>query len=137
MIILDSTFLIDLIRSQNSVKHKRAMAFLDEILNGDKTVSTTFINVYELYKGAYKTRNIRDSINKINEILRIIVVLDHSDDYYVRFGELSAELEKRGTPIGKYDEIVAAIVLQHGAKIVTNNTKDFARAIPHSEIINH
>lgn len=69
MIILDSTFLIDLIRSQNSVKHKRAMAFLDDILNGEKTVSTTFINIYELYKGAYKTVNTPDSINKINEIL--------------------------------------------------------------------
>jgi predicted nucleic acid-binding protein len=44
MIILDSTFLIDLIRSQNSVKHKRAMAFLDDILNGEKN------GKYYLYK---------------------------------------------------------------------------------------
>ena len=65
-----------------------------------------------------------------------ITVIEHSDEYYGKFGEISAKLEENGTPVGKFDEMVAAIALYNGAKLVTNNTKDFA-IIPGLEIINH
>lgn len=137
MIILDSTFLIDLIRSQNSAKHKKAVAFLDEIIaDGETTLHTTFINVYELYKGAYRTNDVKESIRKIEIYLQLINILQHTDDYYDIYGEISANLERKGTPIGKFDEMVAAIAIHNGAKILTNNTKDFAR-IPGLEIISH
>jgi predicted nucleic acid-binding protein len=42
MIILDSTFLIDLIRSQNNVKHKSADNLLKEMIEEKKNFSTTF-----------------------------------------------------------------------------------------------
>jgi predicted nucleic acid-binding protein len=137
MIILDSTFLIDLIRSQNSAKHKKAVDFLDEIIaDGETTLHTTFINVYELYKGAYRTNDVKESIRKIEIYLQLINILQHTDDYYDIYGEISANLERKGTPIGKFDEMVAAIAIHNGAKILTNNTKDFAR-IPGLEIISH
>lgn len=137
MIILDSTFLIDLIRSQNGARHKKALTFLDEIIeDGETTLHTTYINVYELYKGAYRTKDVKESIRKIEIYLQLINVLQHTDEYYDIYGEISANLERKGTPIGKFDEMVAAIAIHNGAKLVTNNTKDFAR-IPGLEIISH
>ena len=68
--------------------------------------------------------------------MQVINVLEHTVEYYDICGEISAELEKKGTPIGKFDEMVAAIAIHNGAKILTNNTKDFAR-IPGLEIISH
>ncbi|MDD4300117.1 MAG: type II toxin-antitoxin system VapC family toxin [Methanomicrobium sp.] len=136
MIILDSTFLIDLIRSQNSSSYKRAFEFFNKISERDKTISTTFVNVYELYKGAYKSRDVNLSLLKIDGVLNLFPVLSHSDDYYPLYGELSARLEARGTPIGKFDEMIAAIAIFHDAAIVTNNISDFSK-IPGLEIISH
>lgn len=142
MFILDSTFLIDLIRSQNSTRHKKALAFLDEIVKSGETFSTTFVNVYELYKGAYGTKDIGDSIEKVNDILNVIPVISHSNSFYASYGELAAKLKENETPIGKFDELVAAIVIYQSAnnpdvKLVTNNTKDFIRVLTPSKIINH
>ena len=136
MIIFDSTFLIDLMRSQNNPKCKNCISLLERIVNGDEAYGTTFVNVFELYRGAYKSDNIEKSKAKINEILRIIPVLGFNEDYYDSYGKLSASLEKKGTPIGKFDELIAGIILYHNAKIVTNNTRDFSR-VPGLEIINH
>ncbi|UUX93373.1 type II toxin-antitoxin system VapC family toxin [Methanoplanus endosymbiosus] len=142
MIIFDSTFLIDLIRSQNNIKHKKAVTFLEEVIKSGKNFNTTFVNVYELYKGAYKTEDVNESIERIKEVLSVIPVLKHSEKYYSLYGEISSELEKNGTPIGKFDELVATIVICQSAKnpdvkLVTNNTKDFIRVLPPSKILNH
>ncbi|MEA2034731.1 MAG: type II toxin-antitoxin system VapC family toxin [Euryarchaeota archaeon] len=136
MIIFDSTFLVDLMKSYKNPNYKKCISFLKEVTDGDEAYGTTFANVFELYKGAYKSDNIKKSKTKINEILRIIPVLEFSEDYYDSYGKLSASLEKKGTPIGKFDELIAGIILYHNAKIVTNNTRDFSR-VPGLEIINH
>ncbi len=136
MIIFDSTFLIDLMRTYKNPNYKKCISFLKEVTNGDEAYSTTFVNIFELYKGAYKSENIEKSKGKINEILRMIPVLEFSEDYYDSYGKLSISLEKKGTPIGKFDELIAAIALYHNARIVTNNTRDFSR-VPGLEIINH
>ncbi|UUX92518.1 type II toxin-antitoxin system VapC family toxin [Methanoplanus endosymbiosus] len=137
MIILDSTFLIDLIRSQNNVKHKSADNLLKEMIEEKKNFSTTFVNVYELYKGAYRTNDIEGSLYRINEVLNDIDIIENSEKYYKVYGRISAELERKGTPIGKFDELVAAIVLYNSAKLITNNSKDFEKILPPSDIINH
>ena len=136
MIIFDSTFLVDLMKSSKNPNYKKCISFLKEVTDGDEAYGTTFVNVFELYKGAYKSDNIEKSKAKINEILRIIPVLEFNEDYYDSYGKLSASLEKKGTPIGKFDELIAGIILYHNAKIVTNNTRDFSR-VPGLEIINH
>jgi predicted nucleic acid-binding protein len=136
MIVIDSTFLVDLMRSQNNSRHKKSLANLESIISSGEAFGTTFINVFELYNGAYKSDDIDNSIKKINDILSVIPVFELNNDYYPAYGELSARLEKKGTPIGKFDKLIAAIALYHGAKVLTNNTKDFSR-VPTLEIINH
>lgn len=102
-----------------------------------KNFSTTFVNVYELYKGAYRTNDIEGSLYRIKEVLNDIDIIENSEKYYKVYGRISAELERKGTPIGKFDELVAAIVLYNSAKLITNNCKDFEKILPPSDIINH
>lgn len=45
------------------------------------------------------------------------------------YGRLRALLRQRGTPIGVYDEMIAAHALAIGATVVTNNTRHFS-AVP-------
>jgi tRNA(fMet)-specific endonuclease VapC len=43
------------------------------------------------------------------------------------FGNIRADLEKRGQPIGSYDLLIAAQALSRGLTVVTNNVKEFSR----------
>ena len=42
-------------------------------------------------------------------------------------GEIRAELEAKGTPIGGYDTLIAAQARRRGATLVTTNTREFER----------
>jgi tRNA(fMet)-specific endonuclease VapC len=52
-----------------------------------------------------------------------------------RYGELRAELERRGTPIGDADTRVASIALSRGLTVVTGNERHFRR-VPGLDIEN-
>ena len=43
------------------------------------------------------------------------------------YGEIRTELEKKGTPIGSLDTMIAAHAIALNAVLVTNNTKEFNR----------
>ena len=43
------------------------------------------------------------------------------------YGSLRAELERKGTPIGAHDMMIAAHALSQQSTLVTNNTREFAR----------
>ena len=43
------------------------------------------------------------------------------------YGDLRADLERRGTPIGSLDTMIAAHALSQQALLITNNTREFAK----------
>jgi tRNA(fMet)-specific endonuclease VapC len=43
------------------------------------------------------------------------------------YGDLRADLERRGTPIGSLDTMIAAHALSQQARLITNNTREFAK----------
>jgi len=55
-----------------------------------------------------------------------------SGDYY---GRIRADLERKGTPIGPMDQLIAAHAMAEGCVLVTNNTREFER-IPGLELEN-
>jgi len=55
----------------------------------------------------------------------IILLFDEASIWV--YGDLRAELERRGTPIGSLDTMIAAHALSQQAPLVTNNTREFAR----------
>ena len=54
-------------------------------------------------------------------------VLAFDEKAAAHFGEIRAVLERRGTPIGAYDLLIAGHARSEGVVIVTNNTKEFGR----------
>ena len=44
-----------------------------------------------------------------------------------RYGEMRAELERRGTPLGEADLRIGAIALTRGLTVVTGNVRHFQR----------
>jgi len=43
------------------------------------------------------------------------------------YGQVRAELERKGSPIGAYDVLIAAHALSLGLTLVTNNVREFRR----------
>ncbi|GAB7016688.1 type II toxin-antitoxin system VapC family toxin [Methanogenium cariaci] len=136
MIIFDSTFLIDLMKSPNNPRHGNCSSLLDNIRRNNEPYATTFVNVLELNKGVYRSNNKKKTKKNLDDILDIIPILNFNAAYYEQYGYLSAFLERKGTPLGMFDELIAAIALYHGARVITNNISDFSR-VPNLEIISH
>lgn len=63
----------------------------------------------------------------VDEFLRIVPILSWDANAATRHGALRADLKARGTPIGDFDEMIAAHALALGAVVVTDNTRHFAR----------
>jgi tRNA(fMet)-specific endonuclease VapC len=63
----------------------------------------------------------------IDAVAANVAVVPFDADCAAKFGELEAELEQRGEPIGALDVMIAAHALVLGVTLVTNNVKHFRR----------
>jgi predicted nucleic acid-binding protein len=98
---------------------------------------TSSITLGELVYGAHRLRE-RTTIlmERIEDVLvPNLHVLSFDAAAARRYGEVRAELERSGTPIGDADLRIAAIALSHHLKVVTGNERHFQR-VPELEIEN-
>jgi len=63
----------------------------------------------------------------VQEFLRITPILPWDSQAAIQHGDLRAHLKGSGTPIGDFDEMIAAHALAVGAVVVTDNTRHFKR----------
>ena len=56
-----------------------------------------------------------------------LMILPFDEDAIWAYGQLRAELERKGTPIGSLDTMIAAHALSLRCTLVTNNTREFAK----------
>jgi predicted nucleic acid-binding protein len=130
MPILDSSFIIDLLRG-NKEAHKKLL----EMEAKGSPLSTTIINVLELYRGAYLSRKINRNLEETKKLLESFQVLKLEESDYEVFASLSAGLIMRGKSIGEFDELIAAIALYNNEKIVTRDSH--FKEIPGLDVINY
>ncbi len=90
---------------------------------------TSSITFGELVYGAHRLRERTAALlERIEDtLLPNLPVLPFDTSAAGRYGEVRAELERRGTLIGDADMRIAAIALAHGLKVVTGNERHFRR----------
>jgi tRNA(fMet)-specific endonuclease VapC len=81
--------------------------------------------VYELYFGAFKSRQRDRNIDLLDRILLEIVPFDAGDARMA--GSVRAGLEAIGRPIGPIDTLIAGQALARNLTLVTANTREFHR----------
>jgi len=81
----------------------------------------------ELLYGANKSGNPIKNLKKIKTFFKPLVSLPFDDNSAKIFGEVRADLAKKGTPIGPYDLLIASIALSNKLTLITNNTREFNR----------
>ena len=97
---------------------------------------TSSVTLGELLYGAHRSSRTAALLERIEEtLLAELPILPFDAAAARRYGELRAELERRGTLIGDADTRVAAIALSRGLMVVTGNERHFQQ-VPGLEIEN-
>jgi tRNA(fMet)-specific endonuclease VapC len=130
MPVLDTSFIVDLLRGKKEALQKLAEMEAQEI-----PLSTTEINVLELYRGAYLSRKTNENLEEIKRLLECFQVLKLEESVYEVFASLSASLLSRGKAIGAFEELIASIVLCYDEKIITRD-RSF-KEVPEIEVITY
>lgn len=114
-ILLDTSVLIDVLRARNN---RRAM--LANLLNQGHSLSTSVLNVAELYAGMRPGEETDTS-----EFLSGLecIELDKSAAQFA--GQLKSLWAKRGHTLTLPDTIIAAIAIENRCILFTDNRKDF------------
>lgn len=94
---------------------------------GMDNIALSFINVSELYYGAYKSQRVEANLKLISQLTDQLNVVESDEAISEMFGQLKATLENAGTIVDDADLFIAACAKVHGLTLVTNNTKHFKR----------
>ena len=83
---------------------------------------------FELWYGVGKSSNPESNARRVREFFAGPVrILEFGEDEARRAGELRAELERAGKPIGAYDVLIAGQALQRELTVITANAREFGR----------
>ena len=118
--LLDTNVVSDLIRHPHGVITKRIS------LEGEDNVCTSIIVASELRFGALK-RSSEQLTRQLDLVLSTIQVMPFEAPADSLYGKLRVYLEKRGTPIGPNDMLIAAQALALDCTLVTRNVREFSR----------
>jgi tRNA(fMet)-specific endonuclease VapC len=80
----------------------------------------------ELAYGVAKSGSARNR-QALEMFLAPLEILPFDEAALWAYGDLRAKLERKGTPIGALDTMIAAHALSQKSTLVTNNTREFAR----------
>ena len=120
MYVLDTNTLIYFFKGMGSVADK----FLEV---SPKDIAIPSVVLYELEYGIAKSTSPRKRQAQLKELCSLVEILPFEEDA-ARFSALTrANLEKKGTPIGACDVLIAGTALANKGVLVTNNTREFAR----------
>ena len=93
---------------------------------GERQVCTSIVVAAELRYGAARRRSERLT-RRIEAVLSALDVLAFDEPADRRYAELRTHLERRGTPIGPNDMLIAAQALALELTVVSANVDEFMR----------
>ena len=118
MKLLDSTFIIDLMRGKEPVR---------KYLSPTESYLTTQINMYEVIVGLF-FENKPEKLAAVRELFEQIRVLPLDDTSIIKAAEINARCIKKGQLIDDCDCLIAGTALSNGiTTVITRNKKHFER----------
>ena len=118
-IVIDTDVLIDFLRNK-----EYAVSKMKE-LEKNEELATTDINTFELYFGAYNSRDKERNIASTKGLLKTMILLHTREESMETAGRIFAERRAKGKMIEIRDMLIAAVALQNGCKLLTNNRDHF------------
>ena len=90
-------------------------------------IGISSITLSELIYGVSKSSKPEQNQMALTQFVAPLEILPYGDEAAQYYGDLRAHLEKKGTPIGSLDILIAAHALSIDCTLVTNNEKEFIR----------
>lgn len=87
------------------------------------------ITYAELMHGVEKSMAVERNRIALSLFLSPITIIDFDMRAAEEYGKIRSDLEKRGTPIGPMDTLIAGHAKSRDLILVTNNTKEFDRVV--------
>lgn len=103
----------------------KVLARLRQLRPGD--VGMSVVTYLELVYGAWKSEHVEENLGRIQQLERLIPAQTLDTATAQHYGRIRSELERKGSPIGAYDLVIAAHALYLGLTLVTNNVREFRR----------
>jgi len=119
--LLDTNAVIALIGRKSDMLTKRIFH------SPPNSIALSSIVVYELYFGAHKSVKIQYNLETLRFLLADFPIIEFDQQDAFIAGEIRADLERKGTPIGPYDVLIAGQAKARNLTLVTNNIGEFSR----------
>jgi len=91
------------------------------------TVALSTISVAELRFGADKSQAAAKNHQALDQFLLAFEIKQFDELSAIAYGVIRSDLEKKGTPIGPLDTLIAAQAVAQELILVTNNLSEFSR----------
>ncbi len=121
LVVLDTDIIIDYLVGKKDTR-KAVLGLLFQ----EKTLSTTVINMSELIRGIIRRKWEQQRKALLQLFLDNLVVINYDQSAASLIGDLLAQLDIQGKPIGFADTAIAGLCLSKKASLLTNNVKHFS-----------
>lgn len=92
-----------------------------------RDVAISAVTLFELEVGIQKSSAAAKRRKQLDTLIAFVAVLPFGSQEARAAATIRAKLDKRGTPIGPLDNLIAGTAAVHGATIVTRNVDEFSR----------
>jgi predicted nucleic acid-binding protein len=121
--LLDTNVLSEVVKKRPSAT---VIGHLREV--PQTALHASVVSVMEMRFGAVRSATGSILWERIRrDVLRRVKILPLGEDEASRAGEILADLEMRGVPVGIEDVMIGATALVHGLVVVTRNVKHLGR----------
>ena len=110
-----------------AIKHKPPEVIKNFLSHDPDDLCISSITYAELMHGVEKSMAMEKNRVAITMFLSPISILDFDAYAAEEYGRIRADLERKGTPIGPMDMLIAAHAKSEDLILVTNNTREFER----------
>ena len=119
--LLDTNIYIYIIKK----KPESVLERLRQLPLGEIGISS--LTVAELDYDARKSANPEKNLSALHQFLLAFEIFTFGYDASAEYGKIRSSLEKKGTPIGPLDTLIAAHAKSLHYTLVTNNEREFRR----------
>ena len=110
-----------------AIKSKPESVIRKILSQNPEDLCISVVTYAELMHGVEKSQAVEKNRIAMSLFLSAITVLDFDGEAAEAYGQIRAELERKGTPIDPMDLLIAGHARSQGLILVTNNTREFAR----------
>jgi tRNA(fMet)-specific endonuclease VapC len=122
--LVDTNHCIYLMNAVSKSAHKRSIQeenTLQAVQVLPWPFSTFRITVAELYYGSFKSERVKQNLEALKEFKRSIKILPITEDLLKKFGQIKADLRKRGKNLENFDLMIGTTAILHDLTLVTND----------------